>query len=86
MKSLLRKWNCVNCGRSNRTLVAARTGIAECEYCTDVARVHPLQPFGSVLFRYAASVLASLTGGSGCIQWRPVLARARVPMAATLIR
>src|SRR4029077_6409335 len=41
VKSLLRGWNCRNCGRHNKTLVAG-DGTAKCEYCTDVAEIRPL--------------------------------------------
>ena len=84
MTTIAVKWYCANCGRSNRTPVGP-TGIAECEYCADVARVQPLQSWGLRLLRYAASLVGSL-GESGCIQWRPVLARVSVPTGRTFGR
>jgi hypothetical protein len=76
VKSLLRRWNCRNCGRSNETLVAAN-GTAKCEYCTDVAEVRPLHSWGQRLFRFASSLLSSLTNESGCLHWRLIPAPAR---------
>lgn len=31
----MRRWNCRNCGRSNKTVIAP-DGTVKCEYCTDV--------------------------------------------------
>jgi hypothetical protein len=76
VKSLLRGWNCRNCGRHNKTLVAG-DGTAKCEYCTDVAEVRPLHPWGQKLLRTAKSLLSSLTSESGCLHWRPVFATTR---------
>lgn len=76
MKSLLRSWNCANCGRHNKTLVA-QDGTAKCEYCTDVAEVRPLYRGARKLFRFASNLLLAFTSGSGCVHWRPVLAPAR---------
>jgi hypothetical protein len=76
MTSLLRRWNCRNCGRHNKTAVA-RDGTAKCEYCTDTAEVRPLHPWGPKLYRFASSLLSSLTRDLGCIHWRPALAPVR---------
>ncbi len=40
MENVLRRWNCRNCGRSNKTVVAV-DGNVKCEYCTDVMRIQP---------------------------------------------
>jgi hypothetical protein len=71
LKTLLRSWNCRNCGRRNKTLVA-QDGTAKCEYCTDVAEVRPIYPGARKLFRFASNLLSSLTSGSVCLRWRPV--------------
>lgn len=71
--ALLRGWNCRNCGRRNKTLVAG-DGIAQCEYCAGVATVRPLHHWGRKVLSYA-SLLFSLTIES--IRWRPAPARAR---------
>ena len=40
MEGFLRSWNCRNCGRSNKTVVAL-DGVVKCEYCTDAMRIQP---------------------------------------------
>jgi hypothetical protein len=85
VKSVDRGWSCPNCGRSNKTAMAL-DGTAECEYCTDVARVRPFHPWGPKLFSYGARLLSSIGGESGCIQWRLVLAEARAWRGASLSR
>ena len=61
MKARVRRWNCPNCGRSNRTAVTPDAN-ARCEYCTDVSRLEPSRPWGPRLVDYAAKVLSSLGG------------------------
>jgi hypothetical protein len=75
VSSLLRRWNCSNCGRANKTAIGL-DGTAKCEYCTDVIEVQPL--WGRRLLTFAAQLLSPLLKASGCIQWRPVLAKAGV--------
>jgi hypothetical protein len=41
----LRTWKCRNCGRANRTEVAA-DGTAKCEFCADVTRIQPSRARG----------------------------------------
>jgi hypothetical protein len=40
MDPVLRNWNCRNCGRSNKTEVAAN-GTVKCAFCTDVMWIQP---------------------------------------------
>jgi hypothetical protein len=76
VRSPARRWNCPNCGRSNKT-VLARDGTADCEYCTDGARVSPLEPFGSRLVRLASGFLSGLGRGAARGRSEPVLARTK---------
>lgn len=47
MESAERKWNCKNCGRRNKAVVAP-DGTVKCEYCTEVTSVWPAPaPHGS---------------------------------------
>jgi len=69
--AVLRRWNCANCGRSNRTAVTV-AGTAECEYCTTSMRIQPLQPWGPRLFRFAARLMSLGSRKPGCLHWRPV--------------
>ena len=74
--SVLQRWNCANCGRANQTVVS-QDRFAQCEYCADTARVRLFVPWLPRVFGFAARLMSSLVGESGCIQWRPVLAPAR---------
>lgn len=45
MQRLIRKWNCGNCGRSNRTEVAL-DGTVKCEYCVASMKISPSMASG----------------------------------------
>jgi hypothetical protein len=70
MKSGVRRWNCGNCGRANRTSVAT-DGTARCEYCTDWNGIGPLRPWKDRLFGYPGRLVSLLTGETPGAQHRP---------------
>jgi hypothetical protein len=81
----LQRWNCANCGRANETVVAP-VGTAQCEYCADVAKVKPFVPWVRRLTGYVSGLWFSLSGESGCIQWRPALSKVRAWSRVNLTR
>ena len=75
VSSGLRRWNCRNCGRSNKTALAL-DGTVTCEYCTEVGGLEALRPWKVRLNGYAGRLVALMTGEPRGAERRPA-ARSR---------